>query len=177
MSLVVLDTDVSSLIHKRRLPVWLERQVAPEDMCVSFVTVGELAKWAEVRSWGSQSRARLGDWLQEVVVLPSNARVSHTWGRLAARAQRRGRPRPANDMWIAACALVYGLPLATLNVKDFADFVEYDGLRLLRLYPQSCGGSITGSRQFGRNGCRRGRTRRVRQPTVEPTRGRASQRH
>ena len=35
---------------------------------------------------------------------------------------QRGRPRPANDTWIAACALTYGLPLATLNAKDFKDF-------------------------------------------------------
>lgn len=33
-----------------------------------------------------------------------------------------------NDTWIAACCLVYDLPLATLNVKDFADFAEHHGL-------------------------------------------------
>jgi predicted nucleic acid-binding protein len=26
------------------------------------------------------------------------------------------------------CALTYGLPLATLNVKDFEDFGEHEGL-------------------------------------------------
>src|SRR6266567_6312681 len=31
-------------------------------------------------------------------------------------------PRPHNDTWIAACCLVDGIPLATLNTKDFADF-------------------------------------------------------
>jgi predicted nucleic acid-binding protein len=39
--------------------------------------------------------------------------------------------QPANDTWIAACALTYGLPLATLNAKDFKDFAEHDGLNLL----------------------------------------------
>lgn len=50
------------------------------------------------------------------------------------RAQQRGRPRPQNDTWIAACCLVDNLPLATLNTKDFADFAdfaEHDGLILL----------------------------------------------
>jgi predicted nucleic acid-binding protein len=37
----------------------------------------------------------------------------------------------ANDSWIAACALTYGLPLATLNVKDFEDFAEHEGLTLI----------------------------------------------
>lgn len=42
----------------------------------------------------------------------------------------RGRPRPVNDTWIAACCLVDQLPLATFNTKDFADFAEHDGLQL-----------------------------------------------
>jgi len=43
----------------------------------------------------------------------------------------RGRPRPANDTWIAVCCLVCEVPLATLNIKDFADFAEHEGLELV----------------------------------------------
>jgi toxin FitB len=57
--------------------------------------------------------------------------VARTWGRLSAAAIQRGRPRPANDTWIAARALAFGLPLATLNTKDFRDFAEQDGLNLI----------------------------------------------
>ena len=39
--------------------------------------------------------------------------------------------RPANDTWIAACALAYGLPLATLNAKDFKNFAGHDRLNLI----------------------------------------------
>ena len=42
-----------------------------------------------------------------------------------------GRPRPQNDTWIAASCLAYDLPLATLNVKDFRDFAEHEGLTLI----------------------------------------------
>jgi hypothetical protein len=56
------------------------------------------------------------------------------WGEISAHAARRGRLRPQNDTWIAACCLVYDLPLATLNVKDFEDFVEYEGLSLIGAY-------------------------------------------
>jgi ABC-type multidrug transport system ATPase subunit len=48
-----------------------------------------------------------------------------------AAARLRGRPRPHNDTWIAACCLAYDLPLATLNVKDFKDFAEHEGLTLI----------------------------------------------
>ena len=44
---------------------------------------------------------------------------------------RRGRPRPVNDMWIAACRLTHGIPLATLNLKDYEDFNQHHGLRIL----------------------------------------------
>ena len=54
-----------------------------------------------------------------------------TWGQVQARAQLRGRPRPVNDAWIAACCLVNQLPLATFNAKDFADFAQHDGLVLV----------------------------------------------
>ncbi|HEY9474482.1 MAG TPA: hypothetical protein VIS06_11620 [Mycobacteriales bacterium] len=57
--------------------------------------------------------------------------IARRWGLLSAAAVRRGRPRPDNDTWIAACCLVEGLPLATQNVKDFKDFADHEGLVLL----------------------------------------------
>jgi len=69
--------------------------------------------------------------LSHMVVLPYDRQVAARWGELQAFAQLRGRPRPVNDSWIAACCLVRDLPLATFNVKDFTDFVEHEGLRIL----------------------------------------------
>ncbi|MDQ3222932.1 MAG: hypothetical protein M3Q75_05580 [Gemmatimonadota bacterium] len=48
-----------------------------------------------------------------------------------AVAKRRGRPRPQNDSWVAACCIANELPLATLNTKDYADFIEHDSLELI----------------------------------------------
>jgi predicted nucleic acid-binding protein len=36
-----------------------------------------------------------------------------------------------NDMWIAACYPGHGVPLATLNIKDYEDFEQHHGLRIL----------------------------------------------
>ena len=41
MSVVVLDTDVSSAILRGRLPAWLEGRLAGRTLAVTFVTVGE----------------------------------------------------------------------------------------------------------------------------------------
>jgi predicted nucleic acid-binding protein len=131
MRYVVLDTDVSSRIIKRQLGGSLASKLTGPAWCVTFVTVGELWQWATMRSWGPRTRQDLELWLTRVVVLDSDEPTSRMWGRLSARARRRGRARPANDTWIAACCLARGLPLATLNLKDFEDFAEHDSLSLV----------------------------------------------
>ena len=128
MSFVVLDTDVASGSLRGRLPDQLRARLTGETWCISFVTVGELTKWTVLRSWGPRKLAELADWRQRVVTLPYSDLVAVRWGGLQARAEQRGRPRPVNDTWIAACCLVRKLPLATLNLKDFAD---HDGLRVI----------------------------------------------
>ena len=56
--------------------------------------------------------------LAALVVLPYDKHVATRWDEIQACAQLRGRPRPANDSWIAACCLVRQLPLATFNIND-----------------------------------------------------------
>jgi len=98
---------------------------------ITFVTSGELVKWVELRRWGARSRQELADWLSGIPVLPGDEPVAATWGLLSAAAVVRGRPRPVNDMWVAACCLTYDVPLATLNLKDYEDFTTHHGLRIL----------------------------------------------
>jgi predicted nucleic acid-binding protein len=131
VSVVVLDTDVASALFRRRLPEPLSRQLAGQVAAVTFVTVGELTKWTVIRRWGPTSVARLRSLLDGLLVLPYDTRVAARWGELQAYAQLRGRPRPVNDTWIAACCLVRELPLATFNTKDYLDLSEHEGLALL----------------------------------------------
>lgn len=130
MSYIVLDTDVASGLLRGRLPASLEELLVDRTPTISFVTFGELTKWTLVRHWGPRRRSTLDHFLAGVPVLPYSQRVARRWGELQAASQLRGRPRPHNDTWIAACCLVLGLPLATLNLKDFQDFADHDGLEL-----------------------------------------------
>ena len=131
MSFVVLDTDVASRSLKHELADPIAARLAGASIAITFVTLGELTKWTLVRSWGPRRLAALDRFLSRVVVLPYSERVARRWGELQAHAQLRGRPHPVNDTWIAACCLVRALPLASLNVKDFADFAEHEGLQLI----------------------------------------------
>ena len=131
MARIVLDTDVVSRYCMGRLPAGFARQVAANDLSIAFATAGELWRWALARRWGSARRGALELFLDQALILPASLTVAKVWGELTAGAQRRGRPRPLNDTWIAACCIEGGLPLLTLNRRDFADFAERDGLLLL----------------------------------------------
>jgi predicted nucleic acid-binding protein len=130
---VVLDTDVASRSFKNRLPPQLAARLVGAQPLVTFVTVGELTQWKRLRQWGPRNRALLDTWLADKPMIPGAKRVAAIWGDLAAAATQRGRPRPVNDTWVAACCLAYRLPLATLNIKDFADFAEHHGLKIVGL--------------------------------------------
>lgn len=127
---VVLDTDVASGSFRGRLSPQLAARLVGKQPVLTFVTVGELAQWTKLRHWGPRNLAMLDDWLLDKPVIPGSKPIAALWGDLSAAAIQRGRPRPVNDTWIAACCLVYGLPLATLNRKDFEDFAHHQ-LRLL----------------------------------------------
>ena len=131
MRRVVLDTDVASLSIKQQLPPVLLRELIGVQVGITFVTLGELTRWATMRQWGAGRRTELEIWLSPRPTLPYSDDVSRKWGEISAHAAHRGRPRPQNDTWIAACCLVYDLPLATLNIKDFKDFIEHEGLTII----------------------------------------------
>jgi predicted nucleic acid-binding protein len=67
-----------------------------------------------------------------VATIHSSESICDLWGRLSAAGHVAGRHRPQNDTWIAAVALTFDLPLATLNLKDYEDFETYHGLRIIR---------------------------------------------
>lgn len=127
-----MDTDVASASFKRK-PLPLLVKLATMDPVITFVTYGELMKWTERRHWAPHNRVAMDNWLAGMPILDSTEAISRAWGTLAAAADDRGRPRPQNDMWIAAACLAYGIPLATLNMKDYLDFEAHHGLQLVRL--------------------------------------------
>jgi len=52
MRRVILDTDVASLSIKQQLPSPLLRGLLGARVGVTFVTLGELTRWATLRQWG-----------------------------------------------------------------------------------------------------------------------------
>lgn len=99
---------------------------ADEDrIYVSVVTLAELRHGIERLATG-QRRKRLNEWLEDELpqrfgdrVLPIDAAVADSWGRIVARRETLGRPIGAMDALIAATAQVHDLTLATRNEAEF----------------------------------------------------------
>ena len=130
MTLVVLDTDVTSRVIKGTVPDSLAAKLVGKQLTITFVTVGELSRWTVLREFGDRRRALVESWINGASI-GGDVDVARKWGEITAYAQLRGRPRPFDDSWIAACALAYDLPLATLNVKHFQDYAEHEGLTII----------------------------------------------
>lgn len=98
--------------------------LAPEDLHLSVLTLGELKKGIEKLKAGPKKRG-LQSWLEEVIlaaqgrILPIDHETALIWGEVTAAAERKGRTIPAVDGLLAATALRHGLHLMTRNVADF----------------------------------------------------------
>ena len=123
---ILLDTSV--VVHLGRLAL------APPDeaeTAVSTLTVAELHAGIAAAS-DDRERAlrmeRLDHVVAEVVSLPFDGLAARAYGDVVAsvrRAGRRERARPM-DLLIAATAIAHGLPLYTVNPRDFAGIEGLD---------------------------------------------------
>ena len=79
------------------------------------VTVaGEMAAGMSLRD-----RARWESFLAPFFVLPSTPDVSWHYGQACRHLRDNGALIGANDLWIAATALAYGMPVVTDNASHF----------------------------------------------------------
>lgn len=130
MAVVVLDTDVISGLVKKNLPASLNAKLVGHQLITTFVSAGELERWVIQRDLATRRRTEIEQWLSGPLITGGRD-VARKWGEIMAYAQKRGRPRPVNDSWIAACCIVHDVPLATLNTGHFGDFAEHEGLEII----------------------------------------------
>jgi len=129
MDRLLIDTDVFSFFFKRdsRRGLYVD-DVMGRQLCLSFMSVAELRKWAIVRNWGMQRRVRLGETLRHYVILPCDDAMAQHRAEISAHRQRQGKPISCGDCWIAASALRHDLPLASHNAEHCVDI---PGLRVV----------------------------------------------
>ncbi len=102
-----------------------------ESVMVPTPVLGELHGAFELGSRARENRVTLSDFLAEpfVHVIPVSDTVARHYGRVFAALRRAGTPIPANDIWIAACAIDQGACLLTFD-HDFDHVAGLDRLVL-----------------------------------------------
>jgi tRNA(fMet)-specific endonuclease VapC len=102
-----------------------------ESVLVPAPVLGELHGAFEMGSRTRENRVALSEFLSEplVQVISVDDTVARHYGRVYAGLRRAGTPIPANDMWIAACALDRGGCLLTFD-HDFDKVAGLDRLVL-----------------------------------------------
>jgi hypothetical protein len=128
---VVLDIDVASRSFRERLPPRLAARLVGMQPILTFVTVGERAQWTKLRHWGPRNLRCSAAGSPTSRSSPA-ARPSRLSGVVRQpRPSSAGGPARSTTPGLLACCLAYQPPLASFNLKDFKDFAEHDGLRVL----------------------------------------------
>ena len=83
---------------------------------VSFVLT-EIVR-AELYAGGRDTQ-RIEALVGQASLLPIDENVAKVWGNAARQLRAAGQMTGANDLWIAAIALAYDVPVLTRNQSDF----------------------------------------------------------
>ncbi len=100
--------------------IFLESHQA-QKLHITFTIAGELAAGPRMNE-----RARWNELVSPFEVLPCTPEVSWRYGRLYRYLRDNGLLIDANDLWIAATALAFGMPVVTRNKRHFARVPELD---------------------------------------------------
>jgi hypothetical protein len=92
VGIVVLGTDVASMITKNQLSDSMASRLVDQTLCLTFVTVGEMFHWAEDLSLGTRRRTELVRWIGNMAILGYDIHVAARWGRLMSAGGRRAAP-------------------------------------------------------------------------------------
>jgi predicted nucleic acid-binding protein len=106
----------------------MRQRLGTGGLAVSVVTVAELKRGALAARWGDRRTVELDEHLRGYVVLAVDAEIAEEWARVRVRCDELGRQKGDNDLWVAATAKRYGLPLATLD----RDHHDVPGLTVIR---------------------------------------------
>lgn len=128
MPYVVVDTCVLSALFKGGPVATAYRpHIAGRSLVISFQTLAELYRWPLERGWGQTRRTNLQTFIRRRCILhPFNPALCQQWAEATYEAGRNGYTLPTADGWIAATALLHGIPLVTNNPRHYQGIPALD---------------------------------------------------
>jgi tRNA(fMet)-specific endonuclease VapC len=114
MSGSVLDTSVITKILDKD-PVAIHMIENIEKLYTSIIVVGELY-YAALKSGRVEANLEIfREALSCMEIISIDETISMAYAEIKLGLKKKGRPIPENDIWIAACAYVHSLSVATLD--------------------------------------------------------------
>lgn len=80
------------------------------------IALGELHAGASRSARPQKNLEQIETFLAGVIVIPVDGGTAEHYGRISAQLAAQGTPIPQNDMWIAACAMQWGLTVVTTDI-------------------------------------------------------------
>ena len=117
----MLDTNICIYAIKNKPEKVLNtlKEKLNDGICISAITLAELAHGVEKSAARDKNRAALLRFLSISTVLPFDDLAAAEYGEVCADLQRKGTPIGTMDMLIAAHAKTEGLILVTNNTREF----------------------------------------------------------
>jgi tRNA(fMet)-specific endonuclease VapC len=122
----LLDTTIV-VAHFRRDAALTARLQQTKTLYLPLTALGELFFGAYRSQNPAKALAQVREFLKAVVLLQPGETTADWYGRIKAELAQAGTPIPQNDLWIAALAREYDLPLAARDDH----FKHVRGLSLL----------------------------------------------
>lgn len=124
----MLDTDICIYAMRNRpLEVRGRLKEFIGEVCISTITLGELAYGAERSERPVENRATYEHFISNLLVLEFSKEAAGHYGQIRAALARIGRPCGIHDMLIGAHARSEELTVVTNNVREFG---RMPGLRV-----------------------------------------------
>ena len=119
----LLDTNV--IIRYIKDEENLDDVFEEENLYLSSITLGELLFGSECSQKKSENATVYTNFCNELEEIKPDNFVAPYYGRIKAQLKTDGHPIPENDIWIAACAMAYGLTVVTADrhfsfIKDIS---------------------------------------------------------
>ncbi|MBO9632460.1 MAG: type II toxin-antitoxin system VapC family toxin [Chitinophagaceae bacterium] len=116
---VLLDTNVVIDLFKgdQQILAFLEKQ---QTVYIPSAVLGELYLGAYRSANEQKHLQQIASFLLQCTVVNADKTIAERYGKVKAELLRKGKPIPENDIWIAATALQFNLPLYT-NDKHFEE--------------------------------------------------------
>ena len=121
---MILDTNALSAIADGE-DAAMELIAGADRIAVPVIVLGEYRLRIAQSRHRASYEAWLREWIAAVTILDIDERTTESYSRIGLELKQKGKPIPANDLWIASLCRQHSLPLVSRD-KHF-DFVS--GLR------------------------------------------------